>query len=75
MSAPLHLAGVVLPEGEHRDVWVHDGRFTFEPVPGAETISRGGWLVPGLVDAHCHVGISSGGGAVADLAAARSVSA
>ena len=71
MSAALHLAGVVLPEGEHRDVWVRDGRFTFEPVPGAETVSRGGWLVPGLVDAHCHVGIASGGTAVEDLAAAR----
>ncbi|MET0765422.1 MAG: amidohydrolase family protein [Blastococcus sp.] len=67
----LHLSGVVLPEGEHRDVWVRDGRFTFEQVPGAETVSRGGWLIPGLVDAHCHVGISSGGGHVEDLAAAR----
>jgi imidazolonepropionase-like amidohydrolase len=67
----LHLSGVVLPEGEHRDVWVRDGRFTFDPVPGAETISRGGWLLPGLVDAHCHVGITSGGGHVEDLADAR----
>ena len=67
----LHLSGVVLPEGEHRDVWVRDGRFTFELVAGAETVSRGGWLIPGLVDAHCHVGIASGGGHVQDLAAAR----
>jgi imidazolonepropionase-like amidohydrolase len=67
----LHLAGVVLPEGEHRDVWVRDGRFTFEPVPGAETVSRDGWLVPGLVDAHCHVGIGSDGAPVADLAGLR----
>jgi len=52
-------------------VWVRDGRFTFEPVAGAETVSRGGWLLPGLVDAHCHVGIASGGGHVEDLAAAR----
>jgi imidazolonepropionase-like amidohydrolase len=71
VTAPLHLSGVVLPEGEHRDIWVRDGRFTFEPVPGAETVSRGGWLIPGLVDAHCHVGIASGGGPVEDLAAAR----
>ena len=67
----LHLSGVVLPEGEHREVWVRDGRFTFDPVPGAETVSRGGWLVPGLVDAHCHVGIATGGTPVDDLAAAR----
>ena len=66
MSTPLHLSGVVLPEAEHRDVWVRDGLFTFEPVAGAETVSRGGWLVPGLVDAHCHVGIGPGGSAVED---------
>jgi imidazolonepropionase-like amidohydrolase len=71
MTTPLHLSGVVLPEGEHRDLWVRHGRFTFEPVAGAETVSRGGWLLPGLVDAHCHVGIASGGGHVEDLAAAR----
>ncbi|SDO63315.1 amidohydrolase family protein [Geodermatophilus sp. DSM 45219] len=72
MSAPaLHLAGVVLPAGEHRDLWVRDGRITFEPVPGAETVSRDGWLVPGLVDAHCHVGIGRGGGLVEDLTELR----
>nr|WP_231851693.1 amidohydrolase family protein [Modestobacter marinus] len=72
MTAPaLHLSGVVLPEAEHRDLWVTDGRITFEAVPGAETVSRGGWLLPGLVDAHCHVGIAAGGTAVEDLAAAR----
>ena len=52
-------------------MWVRDGRFTFEPVAGAETVSRGGWLLPGLVDAHCHVGIAAGGSSVEDLAAAR----
>jgi imidazolonepropionase-like amidohydrolase len=67
----LHLSGVVLPEGEHRDLWVHDGRLTSEPVPGAETVARGGWLVPGLVDAHCHIGIGPGGVPVEDLAALR----
>ncbi|WP_241176024.1 amidohydrolase family protein [Modestobacter sp. KNN46-3] len=61
-AAPaLHLSGVVLPEGEHRDLWVSEGRITFQPVSGAETVSRGGFLLPGLVDAHCHVGIGRGG--------------
>jgi imidazolonepropionase-like amidohydrolase len=67
----LHLAGVVLPEGAHRDVWVSGGRITFERVAGAETVSRGGWLLPGLVDAHCHVGIALGGDHVHDLAGLR----
>ncbi len=69
--AALHLSGVVLPEGEHRDLWVRDGRWTAEPVPGAETVARGGWLLPGLVDAHCHVGIGPGGVRVEDLAGLR----
>ncbi|SSC24945.1 Amidohydrolase-related, partial [Klenkia terrae] len=67
----LHLSGVLLPEGEQRDLWVRDGAITFERVPGAETVSRGGFVLPGLVDAHCHVGIARGGGPVDDLTAAR----
>ena len=70
-SSSLHLSGVVLPEGEHRDVWVRDGRFTFESVPGAETVSRGGWLLPGLVDAHCHVGVGIGGAHIETVAGLR----
>nr|WP_239521888.1 amidohydrolase family protein [Geodermatophilus sabuli] len=52
-------------------MWVRDGRITFEHLAGAETVSRGGWLVPGLVDAHCHVGIGPGGQPVGDLAGLR----
>ena len=72
MTAPaLHLSGVVLPDGEHRDLWVRDGRFTSEPVRGAETVARDGWLLPGLVDAHCHVGLGLGGVHVPDLPGLR----
>ncbi|MGY1857367.1 amidohydrolase family protein [Modestobacter sp. SYSU DS0290] len=68
MTAPaLHLSGVVLPEGEHRDLWVRGGRITFEPVAGAQTVSRGGFVLPGLVDAHCHVGLGHGGAHIGDL--------
>ena len=56
-----HLAAVVLPEGEHRDLWLRDGRISAEPVPDAPTILDGGYVVPGLVDAHCHVGIGPEG--------------
>ena len=45
---PLHLSGVVLPEGEHRDVWVREGRFTFEPVPGAGNPFGGGFPGGGM---------------------------
>ncbi|WP_037358202.1 amidohydrolase family protein [Amycolatopsis orientalis] len=61
MSA-LHLSGTVLPDGEPRDLWIQDGQLSFEPVPGAETLSTGGFVVPGLVDAHCHPGLGPTGG-------------
>ncbi|RZS34661.1 imidazolonepropionase-like amidohydrolase [Herbihabitans rhizosphaerae] len=53
----LHVRGVVLPEGVERDLWIVNGRVRTEPVAGAESIVDGGFVVPGLVDAHCHVGI------------------
>ncbi|MGH3759598.1 amidohydrolase family protein [Actinophytocola sp.] len=55
----LHMRGVVLPEDEERDLWIVNGRIRTEAVAGAETIVDGGFLVPGLVDAHCHVGIAA----------------
>ncbi|TCO56962.1 amidohydrolase family protein [Actinocrispum wychmicini] len=57
----LHLRGVVLPGDEARDLWVVNGRIRVTPVPNAETVVDGGFLVPGLVDAHCHIGISPSG--------------
>ncbi|MFI5957245.1 amidohydrolase family protein [Cryptosporangium sp. NPDC051539] len=67
---PLHLRGVVLPDDVERDVWVVGDRLTFEPVPDAETVASGGFLLPGLVDAHCHPGIAPGG-AVTEVAEAK----
>ena len=60
MAGALHVSGVVLPEDEHRDLWIVDGHITSEPVRGATTIGDG-WLLPGLVDAHCHIGLDSNG--------------
>lgn len=53
-------AGPVLPDGETRDLYVVDGQVTYEPQPGADTVARG-WIVPGLVDAHCHLGLDDDG--------------
>jgi imidazolonepropionase-like amidohydrolase len=52
--------GVVLPAGEPADLYVVDGRVTYEAHPGADTIAEG-WIVPGLVDAHNHLGMDDGG--------------
>jgi imidazolonepropionase-like amidohydrolase len=58
----LHLRGVFLPEEVERDAWLVDGRLTFERYRGpAETIASSGWLIPGFVDAHCHIGLAPDG--------------
>lgn len=62
----LHIRGVVLPDGEERDLWIVNGRIRTERVAGAETVVDGGFLLPGLVDAHCHIGLVA-----EDLAAAE----
>ena len=52
--------GVVLPDGESADLYVVDGRVTYEAQSGAETAAEG-WIVPGLVDAHNHLGLDDAG--------------
>ncbi|MEZ0494273.1 amidohydrolase family protein [Kineococcus sp. TBRC 1896] len=63
MSEALHLTGPVLlgPEEVAGQAWVLDGRLTFQRPPGASTTRLDGWVLPGLVDAHCHVGIGPHG--------------
>lgn len=66
MTAPvLHVRGRGLPAGEPVEWWIADGILRSDPVTGAETIFDGGWIIPGLVDAHCHVGLGRQG--VGDL--------
>jgi imidazolonepropionase-like amidohydrolase len=67
----LHVRGVLLPDDEERDLWLVGDRVSLEPVPGAETISDRGWIVPGLVDAHCHLGIAYGAKPIQSLDQAR----
>ncbi|WP_230424240.1 amidohydrolase family protein [Streptomyces radicis] len=57
----LHITGRVLigPDDEIRDeVWVVGGRITFErPTAARDMTTLTGWVLPGLVDAHSHVGL------------------
>lgn len=63
----LHLTGRVLvderPDGEVRDeLWVVDGRITYDrPATARDVTELRGWALPGLVDAHCHVGLDAHG--------------
>ncbi|MCH8612912.1 amidohydrolase family protein [Arsenicicoccus dermatophilus] len=68
-AAALHLSGPVLvgPEEVRDELWVVDGRVTFQrPTGDVETLA--GWVLPGLVDAHCHVGLDAHGAVDAETA-------
>lgn len=66
----LHLRGPVLvgPHQEHPEAWVLGGRVTFRSpsagaLQGLEIRAVDGWVMPGLVDAHCHIGLNAEGAA------------
>ncbi|MBJ7528834.1 MAG: hypothetical protein JHD04_04820, partial [Nocardioides sp.] len=62
----LRVRGPVLPGDDvSRDLYVVDGHVTYEPQPGAETVATG-WVLPGLVDAHNHLGMEDHGAVDAD---------
>ncbi|MEV4629314.1 amidohydrolase family protein [Micromonospora sp. NPDC049523] len=69
----LHVRGVLLPDDEVRDLWLVGDRVTYEPVAGAQTINEGGFVLPGLVDAHCHIGIAPSGRPITGLDEARAL--
>jgi imidazolonepropionase-like amidohydrolase len=65
MTSPvLHVKGSVLvgPQEVRDELWVVGGKITYAaPSAGADVQSVQGWVLPGLVDAHCHVGLDRHG--------------
>lgn len=60
----LRVKGAVLvgPEDVRDQLWVVGGRVSFDRPAGAGDVRTvEGWALPGLVDAHCHVGLDTGG--------------
>jgi imidazolonepropionase-like amidohydrolase len=57
----LHIRGLGLPDEQPVEWWIVDGVLSAEPVGEAQTVLDGGWVLPGLVDAHCHVGLGEHG--------------
>jgi imidazolonepropionase-like amidohydrolase len=60
----LHIKGRVLtgPEETTDELWVVGGRITFRrPAAARDVRTVAGWALPGLVDAHCHVGLGPRG--------------
>ena len=62
MTEVLHLRGPVLvgPDDVVGEAWIVGGRITYER-PSGEVTAVDGWVVPGLVDAHCHIGLDAHG--------------
>lgn len=52
----LHVRGIALPAGQEFECWIDGDRLSLTPLSGARTVIDGGYLLPGLVDAHSHPG-------------------
>ncbi|OAE02164.1 amidohydrolase family protein [Arthrobacter sp. OY3WO11] len=63
MAEIIEFAGTVLtgPHTEQHGLWSVDGRLTFRRPAKAPDRSLSGWVLPGFVDAHCHIGLGAGG--------------
>jgi imidazolonepropionase-like amidohydrolase len=64
----LHVRGVGLPDEDAVELWIVEGKISREAVTGADTVFDGGWVLPGLVDLHCHIGLGPDGGVDLDEA-------
>ncbi|WP_433449396.1 amidohydrolase family protein [Streptomyces sp. CA-142005] len=63
-GAVLHVKGRILvgPEEVRDELWVVGGRVSYDRPAGAGDVRTvEGWALPGLVDAHCHVGLGAQG--------------
>jgi len=65
----LHITGTDPATGDRVDLWAVNGRFVDGPLRDATELT--GFVLPGFVDAHCHVGYSTHGIATLDEAEAQ----
>jgi len=70
VSGIIEFSGPVLTaaDQERHGLWAVDGRLTFERPAAAPHRVLEGWVIPGLVDAHCHIGLGPGGDVTEDVA-------
>jgi imidazolonepropionase-like amidohydrolase len=63
MPEIIEFSGTVLtgPDQESHGLWSVAGRLTFQRPKGTPDTVLSGWVLPGLVDAHCHIGLGPGG--------------
>ena len=70
MSSIIEFSGPVLtgPDQERRGLWAVDGSLTFQRPRQAPDHVFDGWVIPGLVDAHCHIGLGPEGDVPGEVA-------
>lgn len=56
----LLIRGIDLVTGENRQWWIAEGRIVPGPLSDPMVL-EGGFVAPGLVDAHCHIGLGADG--------------
>lgn len=52
---------LVAADDERQGLWSVDGKLTFERPTATPDSVLDGWVLPGFVDAHCHIGLGVGG--------------
>lgn len=62
---------LVAADDERRGLWSVDGLLTFERPGPVPDVVLDGWVLPGFVDAHCHIGLGPGGAVDEDTTLAQ----
>ncbi len=75
MTRIIEFSGPVLtaPDREEHGLWSVGGALTFRRPARAPDRVLAGWVIPGLVDAHCHIGLGPGGDVTAQTAEDQAV--
>jgi imidazolonepropionase-like amidohydrolase len=73
MPEIIEFSGTVLtsPDSERRGLWAVDGKLTFNRPAKNPHVVLDGWVLPGFVDAHCHIGLGPEGAVPDDVAEAQ----
>ncbi|HEX9087141.1 MAG TPA: amidohydrolase family protein [Arthrobacter sp.] len=75
MTSIIEFSGPILtgPDRERHGLWSVDGVLTFHRPAAAPDLVLDGWVIPGLADAHCHIGLGPGGDVTEQLAEEQAV--
>jgi imidazolonepropionase-like amidohydrolase len=68
LAGAFAIRATLLPDDEISEFYVVDGRITFERPQHVDVIADRGFVLPGLVDAHSHVGLAAEGGVPIEVA-------